>query len=181
MIRIPSSEECLKIMDRYDMPEHIRVHSFKVRDIGVLLAKELNKKGKNLDLKLVEAAALLHDIAKIHCVKSGERHDEIGADLLRTMGYDRVADVIEQHINLNQKYKGLTEEELVFYADKRVMHDRIVPLSKRFKDVKERYASDNPDIMEKIGFTERKSYRLEKKIFKNLEFSPKDLVKLLGK
>jgi len=181
MIKIPSTKKCLKIMDEYDMPDNIKAHSFQVRDISVLLAKELKKKGENLNLKLIEAAALLHDIAKIHCVKSGERHDEVGADLLRSMGYDRIAEIVEQHINLREKYKKITEEEIVCYADKRVMHDKIVPLSKRFEDIKVRYYSENPDIMERINSTEEQSYRLEKKIFKNLDFSPDDLVKLLKK
>lgn len=181
MVRIPSIEECLEIMDRYDVPEHIRTHCFKVRDISVLLAEELNRRGKTLNVNLIESAALLHDFAKIYCVKSGGRHDEAGADLLRTMGYDRVAEVVEQHIHLREKYKEITEEEVVFYADKRVMHGKIVSLAKRFKDVKERYASGNPDMMERINLTKKEGYRLEKKIFKSLDFSPKDLVKVLEK
>lgn len=179
MAKVPSSEECLKIMDRYEMPDNIRDHSLQVRDMSVFLAKELNKKGKKLNIESIEASALLHDIAKIHCIKSGERHDEVGADLLRAMGYSRIADIVEQHIHLWKKYRKIKEEEIIFYADKRVMHDEIVVLSKRFKDIKERYAADNPDILERISLTEKESYRLEKKIFKNLDFSSNDLADLL--
>lgn len=171
----------MKIMEEHKMPLNIKAHSLKVRDVSVFLTKELNKKGKNLNLGLVGASALLHDIAKIYCLNSKEKHDEVGADLLRTMGYDMVADVVEQHVNLWKKYKKLVEEEIVNYSDKRVMHDKIVSLQERFKDVKNRYAFDDSETRERIRLTEKESYRVEKRIFKNLDFSPDDLTKVLGK
>jgi len=181
MIKIPSIEECMKIMEEYEMPFNIKAHSLKVRDVSVFLTKELNKKDKKLNLRLIEASALLHDIAKIYCVKSKQRHNEVGADLLRTMGYERVADVVEQHINLWKKYKKLVEEEIVNYSDKRVMHDKIVSLQERFKDVQYRYACNDPETRERIKLTEKESYKIEKKIFKSLEFFPDDLTELLRK
>lgn len=161
------------MMDEYCMPDHIKAHSFKARDVSVFLAKELNNKGEDLNINLVEASALLHDIAKILCLGSKERHDLVGAKILREKGYDRIAEIIEQHILLVEKHSQITEEEIVFYADKRVMHDKIVSLSKRFKDVTERYAFGNIDMIKK------KSYELEKRIFKNLDFKPDDLTELL--
>jgi len=175
MVRIPSIQECLGLMDEYDMPEHIKTHSFKVRDVSVFLAKELNKKGKKLNVRLIEASALLHDLVKIHCVNSEKRHDKYGAKVLRSKGYKRIADIVEQHINLRKKYKRLNEEELVFYADKRVMHENIVGLPERFEDIKGRYTVESGNI----SFTEKESYRVEKKIFKNLAFSPNDLAALI--
>jgi putative nucleotidyltransferase with HDIG domain len=181
MIKIPSIEECMKIMEEHKMPSNIKAHSIKVRDVSVFLTKELNKKGKKLNERLVEASALLHDIAKIYCLNSREKHNEVGADLLRTMGYEKVADVVEQHINLWKKYKRLVEEEIVNYSDKRVMHDKLVSLQERFEDVKYRYACNEPETRERIKLTEKDSYRVEKRVFKNLDFSPDDLTKLLEK
>lgn len=181
MIRIPSIEECMRIMEEHKMPSNIKAHSLKVRDVSVFLTKELNKKGKSLNMELIEVSALLHDIAKIYCLNSKERHNEVGADLLRTMGYEKVADVVEQHINLWKKYKKLVEEEIVNYSDKRVMHDQAVSLQERFKDVKCRYACNDPELRERISFSEKESYRIEKRIFKSLDFSPDDLTKMLIK
>ncbi len=179
MFGIPSTEDCLKMMDEYGMPDNIKAHSFKVRDISILLARELNDKGEIMDLNLVGASALLHDIAKIQCISSDKRHDLVGADILRRRGYDSIAEVVEQHIDLVGKEDRITEEDIIFYADKRVMHDKIVSLSERFEDVNERYASDNADLLKKIDFTRKKSYELERRIFKNLDFSPEDLVSLI--
>jgi len=181
MAKTPSRKSCVKLMSEYGMPQNVIDHSFKVKDVGVFLAKNLNKKGTKIDIKVVEASALLHDIAKVYCKNSPLDHAEVGADILRTMGYDRIADVIEQHIALWAKYKYLNEEEVVNYADKRVMHDKITSLSKRFEDVKQRYASNSLDILERINFTEKESYRLEKRIFKHLDFLPEDLETLVEK
>lgn len=178
MVKVLSVEECLKLMDEYGMPDNIKFHSFKVRDISVYLTKELNKKGENLNGELTESSALLHDIAKISCVSSGKRHDKNGAEILKNLGYDRIAEIIEQHINLRQKHEKITEEEIVNYADKRVMHDKLVSLSERFEDVKKRYASGDEDVFDMISTTEEETYVLEKKIFKKLDFSPDDLADL---
>lgn len=175
MVKIPSVKQCLKLMDEYEVPEHIKAHSFKVRDVSIFLAKELNKKGEKLDVKLIESSALLHDIAKMLCINLGIRkHDKEGAKILRSLGYDRIADVVEQHVHLWKRYSSIVEEEVVNYSDKRVLHDRIVPFVERVKDVKERYSS-----IDDIAVMERETYVLEKKIFKNLDFSPDELIKLL--
>ncbi|MBL7101040.1 MAG: HD domain-containing protein, partial [Nanoarchaeota archaeon] len=164
MIKIPSVEECLKLMEEYDMPSNIKNHSLKVREISVFLAEELNKKDKSLDVSLIEASALLHDIAKIHCVGTNKRHDKEGAYILKSLGYYRIADIVEQHVNLWKIYENIVEDEVVNYSDKRVMHDKLVNLPERFEDVKKRYSSE----LDKICITEKNVYSLEKKIFKNL-------------
>lgn len=182
MFKIPSRNECLKLMKEYGMPENIKAHCFKVRDVSVFLAKELNKKGEELDIRLIESSALLHDISKMYCKNSNKRHDEVGAGLLKSLGYEKVADIVEQHVVINKKLpENITEEEVINYADKRVMHDKIVSISKRFEDIKERYASPDPDMTKRIDLSVKEGCLLEKRIFKNLDFSPDDLVKVLEK
>lgn len=175
MIKLPSIEECLKMMDEYDMPEHIKNHSFKVREISVYLTNELNKTGLSLDVRLTEVSALLHDIGKIHCIGTDERHDYFGANILRDLGYDRIAEIIKGHVNLGKEYEGIVEDEVVNYSDKRVMHDKIVTLSERFEDIALRYSAE----IDKINLTKKYAVILEKKIFKNLDFSPNALVDLI--
>jgi len=176
MYNIPTIDECLELMDSYGMPDHIKAHSLGVRDVSVFLADELNKKGESLDVKLVEASALLHDIAKIHCVKCEKRHDHEGARILRSKGYFKIANIVEQHVNLWYEDRvGIYEEDVINYADKRIMHDKLVTLDERFVDLRVRYAVE----LDKILITEKKSYDLEKKIFKNLDFSPNELINLI--
>jgi hypothetical protein len=72
----------------------------------------------------------------------------------------------------------VSEEEIVNYADKRVMHDRIVPLEERFSDLKARYGQDQKavDYLERL---QKEIYGIENKIFSILQIDPNDLQRLL--
>ena len=60
------------------------------------------------------------------------------------MGFTSIADIVEQHVvlqNLNPQGR-LEEREIIYYADKRVMHDRIVTIDrKRVHDLLQRYGN----------------------------------------
>jgi len=179
--RILSVDECIDLMDEYAMPQHIRDHSFLVRDVSVYLSKELNKKGESLDVKLIEACALVHDIAKIHCVNKNAYKDHTleGSNILKSKGCNRMADIIEQHVNLWKKYSDIVEEEIINYSDKRVLHDKVVSLKERIDDVKIRYGYKNKSFLKRLGTIKKNAYDLETKIFKSLDFSPDDLIDLI--
>ncbi len=100
----------------------------------LFLSEELNKKGQSIDLRLVEAAALLHDIAKTVCLQTKEDHTRAGCCLLKEIGYDRIGEIVAQHVWLLKEGdpSSVSEEEVVNYADKRVRHDQIVSLDERF-------------------------------------------------
>ena len=65
-------------MDRYGMLENIVDHSLTVTKVALFLSRELNKKGQRIDLAVVEAASLLHDLAKTECLKTKEDHARQG-------------------------------------------------------------------------------------------------------
>lgn len=172
------------MIDDYGMPQHIRNHSYKVRDVAVFMTKELNKKGNSLDTKLIESCALIHDIVKIQCVRKeypdfDNNHAKVGADILRKMGCGRMADIIAQHVILWKDYNGIVEDEIINYSDKRVRHDQLVSLTERFDDIKVRYASKDKKVLRGIENNENGSLILETKIFKSLDFSPDDLIDLI--
>jgi uncharacterized protein len=85
---IPTREECLRLMGQYRMLENIIHHSLEVAKVALFLSVELNKKGQSIDLSLVEAASLLHDLTKTECLKTKEDHAQTGSQLLKEMGYD---------------------------------------------------------------------------------------------
>ncbi len=134
---IPTREECLRLMGEYGMLENIVAHSLEVARVALILSIELNKKGLKIDLGLVEAASLLHDLTKTECLKTKEDHAQTGSQLLKGIGYERIGEVVAQHIWVCQggDPSSVSEEEIVNYADKRVMHDRIVSLEERFSDL----------------------------------------------
>ncbi len=173
---IPNREECFRLMEQSGMLEHIVRHSLEVARVALFLSLELNKKGQGIALDLVEAASLLHDVSKTECLKTKEDHAQKGCRLLKGMGYDRVGEVVAQHIRLEKEGDPLavSEEEIVNYADKRVMHDRIVPLDERFNDLIERYGKQ-PNGREILEGLKKEICGIENKIFMILQIDPNEL------
>ena len=176
---IPTREKCLKLMGDLGMLENIIAHSLEVARVALFISTELNKRGHKISLDLVEAASLLHDLTKTECLKTKEDHARTGYHLLKQMGYERVGEVVAQHIWLGKGGDPLTlsEEEIVNYADKRVMHDRIVSLEEMFNDLKVRYGRDQKAI-EYLDRMEKEIYGIEQKIFFILQMDPNDLLNL---
>ncbi len=135
---LPGRPWVFELIELKDMPAHILRHSLMVRKVAVTLAAFVAVK-RSIDIDLVDRAALLHDICKADAIQSGTDHARQGQRLLEAMGYPNIGAVIGQHVRL----KGLTLDEamLVNYADKRVMHERVVTLSRRFVDLLERYGT----------------------------------------
>ncbi len=161
------------------MLENIVSHSLEVANVALFISTQLNRKGQRIDLGLVEAAALLHDLTKTESLMTKDDHARTGAQRLKEMGYERVGEVVGCHICIERTGDPsfVSEEEIVNYADKRVMHDRIVSLAERFGDLKERYGL-NERAMEYLERLEKEIYGIEHKIFFILETNPDDLKQL---
>lgn len=170
---IPTREECLRLMSQYGMLKNIVSHSLEVARVALFISSELNKKGQTIDLRIVEAASLLHDLTKTECIQTKEDHAQTGSRLLKEIGYERIGEIVAQHIWLEAAGdpSRVTEEEIVNYADKRVMHDRVVSLDERFTDLKERYGKSRKamDYLERLR---KELYGVENKIFFILQFDP---------
>jgi len=140
--RIPSREECNELMVQHSMRPNIVEHSIQVMNVSLAITDNL-KNGVAVNRDLIIAAALLHDITKTRSLTTNERHDSSGGELLREMGFTRIADIVEQHVvlqNLNPQGR-LEEREIIYYADKRVMHDKIVSIDERVHDLLQRYGN----------------------------------------
>jgi len=140
-IKYPSEEECFLIIRNSGMFPNIVDHSIQVKNVSVAIYNNLvDQTLINKDLLI--AAALLHDIAKTHAIIHKEmRHDLLGGQMLRRMGFDTIADIVENHVIFADysREMPLSEKEIVYYADKRVMHDKIVSVDERVADLVERY------------------------------------------
>ena len=163
-------------MGRMQMLENIVAHSIQVCRVGMCLVDHLNISGSRLNGKLVQAAALLHDITKTRSFKTEENHAKTGKQVLTDFGYPQVGDLVRQHVRLDNysEMLNLSEAVIVNYADKRVLHDRIVSLDERMGYIMERYGT-RPEHKHRIQLLWEKTAALEKHIFKHLPFSPDDL------
>jgi hypothetical protein len=136
---IPSPQICERLLcERFAADSPVVEHCRKVARLANNLAVRLNDSGCHLNLSLIEAAALLHDLAK------GEpRHAAAGAAILRNMGYVAVADLIAVHMELPSRNNDVIDAaDLLFLADKLVEGTRVVTLETRFRRQLERHAHD---------------------------------------
>jgi len=127
---IPSVAECMELLrERCCVESKLVAHSRKVAELAVTFGKELNERGFHLDMDLIAASGLLHDMSR------GEpNHASTAARILRDMGFPAVADIVEQHMNLEPRPdQPVNERDVVCLADKLVLGDVIVSLEERFE------------------------------------------------
>jgi putative nucleotidyltransferase with HDIG domain len=146
------------------MLPNIVKHSLKVMQVSLAITDNL-KSGVSVNRDLVQAAALLHDITKTKSLATREHHDASGGALLRELGFVSTAEIVEQHvIILNVNPEGrLEEREIVYYADKRVLHDTVVTLEERVCDLIQRYGVTER-IQDQIRRNKTQALTIEKKI-----------------
>ncbi len=175
-MKIPSKNDCLQLMCAMHMLENIVAHSLQVCRVATCLVEHLLLEGIHLDKQLVQAAALLHDITKTRSFKTEENHALTGGQYLTDSGYAEVGNLVRQHVRLDDysENKNLAAAEIINYADKRVLHDRIVPLDERMNYIMEKYGTQ-PEHKQRIRLLWEKTKDLEKQIFSYLPFSPNDL------
>lgn len=173
---IPTPDECYEILCGMNMPEHMVAHSIQVCRVALRLTAGLAQRSIVLDADLVTAAALLHDITKPRSLATRENHARTGAELLRGMGYDGISKIVSQHVRLDEYFatETPTEAEVVNYADKRILHDKIVPLKERMTYIMDRYARTD-EHRRLINLTWHYTRELEKRLFNYLSFDPGDL------
>ncbi len=150
---VPSNEEILDLLDEWGLPEGIKEHSFVVRDIALQIVKKIKENNKDIEIdkKIVEAGALLHDIGRV--VSHGLEHGFRGWLLLKGARVDnRVARCALVHVlggfTLSDVKKEFPvavrdeineplipesiEEKIVCLADKHAVGTVKVSMNKRF-------------------------------------------------
>lgn len=201
---LPTRQQCFKIIKEYHVPSHILKHSLAVAKLAVFLAERLKEKGEAVDADLVDRGCLLHDIARvcdfkeldysnfeeavteqdrakwqqIRATYKGVGHEDAAYEILREK-FPLLALTIKRHkymAMLDEKTRPSTwEEKLVYYADMRVMHDKIVPLEERLKEGHKRNAFlHGSEAQSKINTAKVDPliYKLEEEIFDKIGLSP---------
>lgn len=177
---IPNELDCIALLKKYDTPSHIVAHCRRVWDVGRVLGKGLIRCHYPVDLNLIRAACLLHDIGKYPCIVDGTgAHDVRGEQILEEEGFPSVARIVVQHVVLRSSTGGpVREEHVVYYSDKRVVHDEVVSVEDRFVYLKQAYGQ-LPEAEKWLERMKAETMRLEEAIFALLDFSPEDLLVLL--
>lgn len=161
------------------MLPNIQEHSFRVMQVADRLGQALAAAGYELHLPLISSGALLHDLGKTACLGTANNHAQLGADILISLGFPELAQVVAEHVRLEETsdLRPLREAEVVNYADKRVLHNRVVTLAERFTDLQVRYGR-TPAAQARIAAMEVRTQALEEKLFAPLDVSPLDLLRV---
>ncbi len=185
-MNIPTKEECFCLIQEMDMMDHIIDHSIMVSNVALCLCRFLKEKFPDINVQATRSAALLHDITKTRSFDTGEVHSETGGRLLTDLGFPEIGNIIRQHVILDAcpdttPLAGATpvsEQEIVNYADKRVLHDQVVSLERRLEYIKIRYGS-KPEFKCRIQLMWKEALTLEQKLFSHLPFKPAQLSDLI--
>jgi HD superfamily phosphodiesterase len=147
---VPNRRDSAALLLSLEPPAwHLR-HSRAVAEIAAWLAWRAASAGRSLDRRLVESAALLHDIDKLGSVKpevDGLPHGEGSADWLARHGYAELGPVIVEHTVtrladtawFGRWIETASPEALILaYADKRA-GQRLESMAARFGSWERRY------------------------------------------
>lgn len=125
-----SRDEALEIMGRAGCPEDVIKHVLAVREVAMRMAAAAKRNRYDVDQKLVEAGAILHDIGRSRT--HGINHAVVGAQIARELELPQdIVNIIERHIGAGipkedaaknglpaKDYIPLTlEEKIVAHAD----------------------------------------------------------------
>ncbi|WP_228130177.1 HD domain-containing protein [Desulfotalea psychrophila] len=181
----PSVSECLQYIEDFAMLDNIRDHSRQVARVAAALTDQLCLVPSVRELPergLVVAGALLHDIAKTRCLREGCRHAEIGGQICLDLGFPEIAQIVSEHVIYSSfdpgRYRDgyIDARGLVYYADKRVLHDQVVSLDERLVYIIDRYGKKDPAIIAAIRVNFSTCYLLEDLLFSFLDFPPEKTI-----
>jgi uncharacterized protein len=180
---IPTIEECFDLIEQHHMLPNIKDHSIMVARVAYIITSGLIAAGHHeLSLDKVIAGALLHDIGKTACLENDDDHAARGYDICLTHNLESIADIVAEHVILKNYVldNGVSEKEIVYYADKRVNHDQVVSLEDRLAYILERYGLNNQVRYLAIKKNYALCQGLEKYMFAELPFAPQDIANLLA-
>lgn len=158
----PDVKLCESIWNFSDTPEKVREHCYAVTKLAKNICNAVNEAWESqniqrrLNVRLVESAALLHDV-----LRTKPNHAAAGARLLSDMGYEEVAKIVECHQQIQaDNFEDVNESTLVFLADKLVIDADRCTLFQRYERSVLR-VGDQVDMIDKIN----KTYTSTKRIY----------------
>ncbi len=139
--QLPNREQAIKLLQENDCPPQVIQHCLAVAQFAIGLAHRLKEKGIKIDVQIVEAGALLHDLgrSKTHKVD----HSLVGSQIAQKIGLPQpIVNIVKRHVGAgitDEEAKLLgwpkdvyvpqtIEEKVVSYSDKRIDQGKVVPI-----------------------------------------------------
>lgn len=139
---VPDRSTARRLLEDAQLPDGIVVHSEGVARVAVAAARLVEEAGIPVDVSLVEAAALLHDIDKVEIRRSGGEHGIVGARRLEAAGHPELAMPVASHpvscLLDDDRFPIGWPSVLVAVADRHVSHE-FLTVDERLDDMKRRH------------------------------------------
>ncbi|MDD5751402.1 MAG: tRNA (adenosine(37)-N6)-threonylcarbamoyltransferase complex ATPase subunit type 1 TsaE [Candidatus Peribacteraceae bacterium] len=163
---IPTEAEIETWRDEMALPVIIRRHCDAVAQTADRLGERKRAQGCLLRPAALHAAARLHDLLRpvdfrqgaahieeeisperaarwknLRTTYAGMKHEAAAAAFLEERGFPGIADIVRTHgLTLSASTRVTIEQQILYYADKRVKIDEVVSLEERLRDFTARYA-----------------------------------------
>jgi len=163
---VPTEGECDVIMNVISpMSRSVHAHCLKVTEVAMAIGSRLKERRRKIDLEMIRAAALLHDLAK-----GRPDHDKEADRMLHDMGFGKVGDVVADHTDLrNSNGQASLEMKIVYLADKFVDEDNVVSIDKRYR-IRDRRFAVTPEVEAKITQRKARALRVKRELEQILDY-----------
>ena len=185
---LPTDDEIERWRKESRLPVHIIHHCDAVAAFAVTLADRLIGDGQFIRKDALRRAAQVHDLFRFLDFRPGGHpmndhspdaqsawdavrsrypamhHEQACAEFLREQGFGVLAQIVAVHgLSDPPPDHATIEQKLLFYADKRVLLDRVVTLEERFADFAKRYGKGEVSDEAKRWYAMTK--RVEEELF----------------
>jgi putative nucleotidyltransferase with HDIG domain len=168
----------MQLLDSLELPDGIVVHSKGVARVAVEAARLVAAAGVPIDVRLVEVAALLHDIDKLETRGGGGVHGQVAAERLAEMGYVELTAPVASHpvtcLLDDRCFPRGWPSVIVSVADRHVAQD-FLSIDERIDDMQLRH----PEYAAGLDAARRPAHALEAELADGAGLQPDELVQRL--
>jgi HD domain-containing protein len=183
-VAVPDRVESAAVLLTLRPPGWFLAHGGTVAEVAAFLALRIARTGRELNRRLVEAAALLHDVDKLFPRTdplARLEHGEAGARWLAERGYAELGPAVAGHPVRRLESEAARrwvetasmEERVVSYADKRA-GQRLISMDARFADWARRYPQYRAGLLR----ARRHADRLEREVCAAARVTPGEVRRL---
>lgn len=171
-MKMPTYEECEEMIQEFGTNEGLKKHASEVTRAAVFIAKKLKEKGKEINIELVEKAALLHDLDKLRSLNENTHlHGIIAHDYLISKGFStKLAELIKYHIIEREPEKQSWELKALRFGDAHIQDGRTASIQERMA-----YALKKYPFLNDIDY-QKKVISQEKEVCKAIGMTPEEVL-----
>jgi putative nucleotidyltransferase with HDIG domain len=172
---VPGRDQALQLLDSLQLPDGIVVHSKGVARVAAEAARLVTAAGVPVDVRLVEVAALLHDIDKLETRQGGGVHGQVAAERLAAMGFEELTAPVASHpvtcLLDDRCFPRGWPSVIVSVADRHVAQ-AFMTIDERIDDMKVRH----PEYATDLDAARRPAHALEAELGEAAGLEPEVLV-----